>query len=197
MSVLRRHSSVLAVALFMGCSSAAEPELLAPDAVSVAWAESYNESGDGLGALVPIDVMVYDGASGQPLAGVSLQLSTEHDGTWILPADAVVRGVHRADDVSSATGPSSELVWDARHDRYLELGVDSSRLAAGSATFATGPDGVVRAQVFVDHFPATPGTRADWVLGGGAGRAFQDVAVVISGANPEDPLVGTVLLQPR
>ena len=185
-------------ALATGCSRAAEPELLVPDAVAVEWSEAYNAAGDGLGAVVPVDVMVYDGASGAPLPGVVLHLTTEHDGTWILLPDAV----------SDASETSDERWFDVRHDRFVAFTTPEVERVAGSATLVSGPDGVARATVFVDRFPR----GADWVFGGGArsgalaggARGFQDVALEVTaasgradGAAPEPVLEAVILLQAR
>lgn len=167
--------TVPAVALLLAaCGSQGEPELMVPDVVGLQWSDAYDESDDGLGAVVPVDVMVYDSASGEPLAGVALVVSSEHDGTWVLPEGALV-----AEDSGDV-----DALWDARHDRFLRLTVDADDARVGSRSITTNDDGLARVLLFVDALPGGP-------------RSFDDVAVVISAASPEDPLEGTVLLQPR
>lgn len=156
------------------CGTQGEPELMVPDVVGLQWSDAYDESDDGLGAVVPVDVMVYDSASGEPLSGVALTVSSEHDGTWVLPDGALV-----ADDDGDV-----EALWDARHDRFLRLTIDADDARVGARSVVTNADGVARVLLFVDALPGGP-------------RTFDDVAVVISAASPEDPLEGTVLLQPR
>jgi len=164
-------SATLALA---ACGESAERELLVPDVVSVEWSEAYDAEGDGLGSVVPVDVMVYEAASGEPQAGVAVQVTSEHDGTWVLPSDALV-----PDDVGNGTS-----LWDARHDRYLSLQLPAAEAVVGSRQVITNEDGVARVLLFVDALPGGP-------------RSFDDVAVVFSAASPEEPLEGTVLLQPR
>jgi len=165
------------IALFAtlaACADAGGPELMVPDVVSLQWSDAYDGTDDGLGSVVPVDVMVYDSASGEPQAGVALTVTAEHDGTWVLPAGALVPEEH---------GQGTTL-WDARHDRYLTLQLDIDDTLVGARQVVTNADGVARVLLFVDALPGGP-------------RDFDDVAVVISAASPEDPLEGTVLLQPR
>jgi len=172
---MSKPATIAAASLVLAaCGESSEHELLVPDVVSVQWSDAYDGEGDGLGSVVPVDLMVYDSASGEPHAGVVLQVTSEHDGTWVLPPDALLP--EEASD--------GEVLWDARHDRYLALQVDVSDAVVGSRQVVTNDDGVARVLLYVDSLPGGP-------------RDFDDVAVVISAASPEDPLEGTVLLQPR
>jgi hypothetical protein len=166
--------AIALASLLVACGDPGAPELLVPDAVSVQWSDAYDGADDGLGSVVPVDVMVYDSASGEPLAGVALTVSSEHDGTWVLPDGALV-------PEENGSGP---VLFDARHDRYLALQLDEADALVGSRQVVTNADGIARVLLFVDSLPGGP-------------RDFDDVAVVISAASPEDPLEGTVLLQPR
>jgi hypothetical protein len=205
--------AVSAISAIAGCTATSEPELLVPDVVSVAWSDAYDAEGDGLGAIVPLDVMVYESSSGAPLANIVLTIASEHDGTWVLPDGATMRSFDTTDaddaneafsadglegdgadrfDTIDAFPPAAiagQVLWDARHDRYVVVDADASELAVGSGNFTTDANGVARIRLFVDRFPAGDV--------GGRGGAFSDVAVVISAASPEEPLEGVVLLQPR
>lgn len=127
--------------LAAGCVEEEQPRLLIPHGIEVAWEETYNPEGDGNGALVPVDVMVYDGATGEALAHMPLALWTEHDGAWPVPAEGVV-----------LADPELELAfWDASSDQFvtLELGDDPLGLI-------TDPTGLARGYVYVDSFGAAP-----------------------------------------
>ncbi len=183
------------------CATNAEPELLVPDAVSVAWSDAYDGTDDGLGAVVPVDVMVYDSATGAALQGVELAIASEHDGTWVVPAGRVVAadtprpdaaGLDVAADplagaaawLQDAELESMQVLFDTRHDRFVTIDADRSELLAGATTVVTNSEGVARVLLFVDRFPAA--TTTGWA----------DVAVVISAAGPV-PLERVVLLQPE
>lgn len=127
-----------------GTEPSSEAELLLPELVSVAWEDAYNAQNDGLGALVPVDVMVYDGASGEPLRDVEVQVWTDDVAAWPTSAEGVV--------VVSPTDPTAFTstflqVWDAARDQFVAFepvdGID----------LVTDDGGVARLYVFVDAFP--------------------------------------------
>jgi hypothetical protein len=168
----------------------------------VAWSDAYDGTGDGLGAVVPVDVMVYDGATGAPLQGVELAIASEHDGTWVIPAGQVVAadasraGVvdldGDADPMVAAAAAwlqatevdSVQVLFDTRHDRFVTIDAEASDLLTGATTVVTNPDGVARVLLFVDRFPSA------------ASSGWADVAVVVSASGPV-PLERVVLLQPE
>lgn len=126
-------------------------QLLVPDDVLLHWDDSFNREGDGLGALVPIDVMVYDGVSGEPLAGAEVVIEASDTGTWLLleedfvvvepegcldcalpspdlvpdPADASARIPNDLAAGESDPAPrgtlGAEFLWDAHRDQYFAL----------------------------------------------------------------------------
>lgn len=181
---MRTHLTILPVAFGLAaCAAEAEPDLLVPDAVSVTWSDTYDGSEDGLGAVVPVDVMVYDSATGAPLPGVELGIASEHDGTWVVPGGRV-RAVEADAWLEDDTWLDDERVlFDTRHDRYVTLDADAGELRAGATTVVTNPDGVARVLLYVDRFPS-------------GANGFSDVAVVVS-ASGDVPLERIVLLQPR
>lgn len=127
-----------------GTEPLAESELLLPDLVSVAWEDAYNAENDGLGALVPVDVMVYDGASGEPLPDVELQVWTDDVSAWPTSAEGVV--VVSPTDPTAFT-PSFLQVWDASRDQFVAFEpVDTIDLR-------TDDGGMARLYVYVDSFP--------------------------------------------
>jgi hypothetical protein len=154
------------------CVDEEQPRLLAPDGIEVVWEEAYNLDGDGLGALVPVDVMAYDGASGEPLAGVELVVWTDGDGAWPVPTD----GVWLVDpDVEPA-------FWDAARDQFvmLELGDDP-------LTLFTDSSGLARSYIYVDTFPAS----------GSGAAGFAPISALVAFGGPEGVATGEdVLLHP-
>jgi hypothetical protein len=127
----------------VACVDEEQPRLLVPDGIEVAWEEAYNLDGDGLGALVPVDVMAYDGASGEPLAGVELLVWTEDDGAWPVPTE----GVWLVDPESS---DEEAAFWDAARDQFVMLERGDDPL-----TLVTDASGMARGYVYVDTFPTT------------------------------------------
>lgn len=139
--------AVLTVVL-VGCAveeSATGPQLLIPDDVAVDWDESLNDVDDGLVALVPVDVMVYDSQSGEPLDGVEVELGGTAPDTLLLSAFDVQPGYLY--DASSAV--DGDLTWDVWRDRYVDLTeVD----LLDRLTVRTDATGLARVYVLVDRF---------------------------------------------
>ncbi len=147
-----------------------DPQLLLPTEVAVAWDHAYDGEGDGLGALVPVDVMAYDSATGAALAGVELLLWTNDGVAW--PVDAELVFV-----VDPDACPRCELLWDARRDQFLDLVPVIDTLS-----LSTDADGLARVYVFVDAFPVDE-----------ASGEVESLSVVVSMGDTEQ----TFLLLPR
>jgi hypothetical protein len=136
------------VALGACAESRGDPELLLPADVPVQWDASWNDSDDGLGALVPVDVMVYDSATGAPMGDVSLTLSADHDGAWWVSTESVE--VVEPDECLGC-----EVLWDATRDQFVRVdAVDDPRVDGDAIELDTDPDGVARLYLVVDAFPA-------------------------------------------
>lgn len=124
----RLLGAVLLVATLTACAE--EPEvpsgvanLLVPDDVDLHWDESFNGENDGLGALVPVDVMVYESGTGEPLDAVEIFLEASDQATWVLlDEDFLV--------VEPGLCVDCPVLWDARRDQYLAL---QPELAGGVA----------------------------------------------------------------
>lgn len=148
------------------------PQLLVHDAVEVHWDRSFDALDDGVVALVPIDVMVYDGATGLALSDVALDFQALAGASVVLPADVW------------PTDPQSETidasVWDAWRDRYFV--VDESAMS-DVVRVRTDGSGLARVYVLADAFPA--GTSAE--------QEFDAIPVVVSMGVTDD----TVMLVPR
>lgn len=177
---LRSCRAASLIVLWSGCGVEVDrpggPEVLIPDQVPVVWDQAYNGVGDGLGALVPVDVMAYDGATGRPLAGL-------HVHVWTADAAAMPVGLDRVTVVDgqqdtgappfpssvaspvqwsvrawsagapAADGPYAEPVpaevqfWDAVHDQFVAV------TPADDVELSTDSGGVARLYLFVDAFP--------------------------------------------
>jgi hypothetical protein len=117
----------------------AEAQLLLPADVDLLWDESFNGAEDGIGALVPIDVMVYEGSTGEALEGVFVHLSAA-DGAVLLPTD---------DAMFFPDDDCVDCAWDAWRDSYVSIDLDE---ALASSSFATDADGLARVYIYVDWF---------------------------------------------
>ena len=140
-------------------STAGEPELLLPDPVSVTWEAAYDDEGDGLGALIPVDLMTYDGESGEPVAAIELVVWVPAGAAWPVPAGEVV--MVNAEDCYGC----EPLLWDAQSDEYLLMPPVSESL-----TLETDHEGLARLYVYVDSFPEGSA---------GSDRDFGDLSVVV------------------
>ncbi|MBW1877569.1 MAG: hypothetical protein JRI25_09090 [Deltaproteobacteria bacterium] len=125
---------------------AGESQLLVPEDLELHWDASFNRVDDGLAVLLPVDVMVYDGASGEPLDGVALELrGTVPGATLVFPEAVAVVGPEETEAVG--------LWWDAWRDRYFEFDVDESLEPSLLLQTETDATGLARVYVFVDSFP--------------------------------------------
>lgn len=162
----RLHGAVLLVGTLTACAEESAvrvdaARLLVPDDVHIHWDESFNGERDGLGALVPVDVMAYAAGSGEPLHAVEVELEASDDATWVL-LDEDFRVVE------PGVCADCPFLWDARRDQYLALEAelaeatawlpDPEQLDLRRISLDTDVDGMARAYLFVDAFP--PGRRA-------------------------------------
>lgn len=154
--------------------------LLVTERVEFPWDAAYDGVGDGRVALLPLDVMVYDALTGDPLSGVEVVL--DGDVVAFLPGDAVFLAGRDCDG----------CVWDAYRDEFVE--VDAAYPTWVDVTVGTAPlvamtdaDGLVRVYAEVDSLAGTS-------HGGGALHGLEadaDLSVTVGGA------VRTVRLSPR
>lgn len=78
------RSRPLAWLVVVGAGQSCDPQsvdpglsLLVPEDVEVAWDAGLDVAGDGRVAVVPLDVMVYDAARGDPVPGVEVRLTAD------------------------------------------------------------------------------------------------------------------------
>lgn len=145
---MTRALAVAALALLSGCGSeTGEAQLLVPDDLEIHWDASFNGTEDGLAALVPVDVMVYDGATGEPVGAVPLEIQGTDPGALLALPSAI-------DLVSGEE--SDDAWWDAWHDRYFHLVDDASSTLATE----TDPTGLARVYLLVDRLDREDGAFA-------------------------------------
>jgi hypothetical protein len=133
--------------LLAACETGIEDaQLLVPEDVEVAWDPSFNGVDDGLCAMVPIDVMVYDGTSGEPLHDAALEVRTN---------DALLVFEDGISPIEPDECPDCAVVWDAYRDQYFL--VEDPEENTAIISLETDSSGLAQVYVFVDAFPEVDG----------------------------------------
>lgn len=101
-------------------------QVLVPGDVEFTWNDAYNDSDDGLTAVLPLDVLVYDAATGEGLADVELELAS--DDVFFVAADRVASGDEGCD----------LCLWDAYRDEYVDVDLDALDVPLWVRTDARG-----------------------------------------------------------
>ncbi len=123
--------------LLAGCADTAvgDTQLLVPTELEFSWDEELNGEDDGLVSAVPVDLMVYDAATGVPVAGTDIELS-------VIGASLALEG-----DLFWYDDDCAGCLFDDRRGRFLEIP------AAGfteGLQVSTDGEGFVRVFVVVD-----------------------------------------------
>lgn len=144
-------------------------KVLAPESVPLRWDSSFNGVGDGVGALIPVDVMIYGGRTGEPFANTEVVIEPDDGVIWVLsPSDVYpeygIKGEYGSNDYGNAAyGDGSfrdgsegrgrcidcRLTWDAWRGEYVVL-PDLFLDDPVAYTDRTDEDGVVRLYLYVD-----------------------------------------------
>jgi hypothetical protein len=143
--MFRLSSTLPALLLLSGCFDASEeegPQLLAPEQVEFYWDASFNGYADNLGALVPMDLMVYDGVSGEALEAVRLDISLAGGEGLVVPPEAL--GFLDVEECAEC-----DFVWDSYRDQYFVL-PEGDLALDNSLSLETDDTGLARVYVFVD-----------------------------------------------
>ena len=125
-----------------------DAEVLLPDDFLLFWDEAFNGIGDELVAVVPVDVMVYDPQTGEPLEGVELLLAPDTATARVLYTDEIL--LMEADECPSPC----ESSWDAYRD-FVVIEMDTEE--GTERVVMTDDNGLARAYVEVDAFPRVLG----------------------------------------
>ena len=145
---MKSHFSTVMFTGMLLAACGQEEQILLPDSIEVEWDASYNRLADGLGAVVPVDIMVYDAASGDPLPGVELELQVKAPHAHLM----------QSTDVLPVVAPCSdcEVVWDAFRDEYYEMPMDFADEAT-RIRLEADESGLANFYVVVDAFSGQPG----------------------------------------
>ena len=139
-----------------------------PEDITLSWDQEYNETDDGIGALILLDLLVYDSDSGSPLDNIRVEVMSLWGGIYLIPKTAVktVPGPEQPDPAECDADNNGEIdvdapdscswFWDTSGDQYIQL---SSEYAGGRAPNlmygATDEHGLLRVHAYVDSMPAS------------------------------------------
>jgi len=158
----------------VGCTfeGPADALLLVPEDIEVAWDLSFNAEEDGVAAVIPVDAMLYDPATGEPLVDALLEFQSLESGVVLVLPEEVV-----------PLTPEESLEmgwWDVRRERYVEFEPEDVTLL-DRIRVRTDATGLARVYAVADSFPED--------LWG----ELSPVAIVVSDGVTDD----TFLLLPR
>ena len=174
----------LALALFAvssqaGCAfeeDAGGPVLLVPEDIALHWDAAFDQQDDGRAALVPVDVMAYDGTTGEPLAFVDIEVESLAVDVGLVLSDAVIPLESWEIDGSDP----AVFTWDIWRDRYFAL-EPADLWPVSAVRVQTDASGLARVFVFADGFERDEN------------GAFAPAPIVVSMGATDD----TFLLVPR
>ncbi len=132
---------IVVFAAFAGCDAEVAAGFLIPETVEVSWDRAFDAASDGLVAVVPFDVYVYD-AAGRPVPGVDVELV----------GDAV--GVLDIGEVEVATADCVSCAWDTRSDARVRLLVSPR----GAWVVTSDDRGLARCYLVVDRLGVDGGS---------------------------------------
>lgn len=152
--------------------------VLAPASVSVAWDESYNGLGDGIGAIIMGDFLVYDAEDDMPLQNINLEVLSNTAGACLVPEEALQlvdypsmpEGASMADCVDengnfdNTTNEWCAWHYDTLSGQYYQFGSDYSDSGGFCANYFRGTTdryGLLRIYVYLDAL-ATQGEESDF-----------------------------------
>lgn len=147
----RRSAMPVVLSLTLGVAACApeagEADVLAPGDVEFRWDPVFNEIDDGAAAIIPLDVMVFDDLTGEPLADVAV--------TWHADAAAFAE----ADAVMVGDADCESCIYDAWRDTFVEI-VDGEGGNEGDTVVPlrtrTDADGLSRVYAVVDAVDVDP-----------------------------------------
>lgn len=141
-----------------------------PDDVMLAWDSQYNEVEDGIGALVLLDMLVYDSDSGYPMDNIRLEIMSLWNGIYLIPQTAVkiVPPPNEPDmsecdadgdgniDFDAPDACSWSEYFDTSGNQYFELASEFASAYSPNLMYgATDEHGLLRVYVYVDSMPSS------------------------------------------
>jgi len=141
-----------------------------PEDIVLAWNQAYNDTEDGIGALVLLDLLVYDSDSGDPMDNIRVEVMSLWGGIYLIPQTAVKivpppseLAVSECDTdgdgaIDADAPDACSWNWDTSGDQYFELGSDFADAYSPNLMYgATDEHGLLRVWVYVDSMPAAAG----------------------------------------
>jgi hypothetical protein len=141
-----------------------------PDDITLSWNTQYNEVEDGIGALVLLDMLVYDSDSGDPMDNIRLEVMSLWSGIYLIPQTAVkiVPPPNDPDpsecdadgdgniDFDAPDSCSWSGNFDTSGDQYFEIASEYASAYSPNLMYgATDEHGLLRVYVYVDSMPAS------------------------------------------
>ncbi len=125
-----------------------DPQLLVPEDIDIAWDMSFNAEEDGIAAVIPVDVMLYDAATGEPVVNAEVELqSVESGAAFVMPDEVVPLTLDEAAEAGW---------WDTRRDRLVSFEPEDL-VPTGRIQVRTDGSGLARVYVVADAFPEDEG----------------------------------------
>ena len=170
-------AAVAPLALFLGActppSTGVEApysaSLQLPDDIVLAWNQAYNETEDGIGALVLMDLLVYDSDSGYPMDNIRIEVMSLWQGIALIPQSAIKTVPGPAEPVEGecfdadgnilADAPDAcSWHFNTRGDEYFELAseyADADGYSPNLMYGKTDEHGLLRVYAYVDSMPTS------------------------------------------
>lgn len=141
-----------------------------PEDITLAWNQEYNDVEDGIGALVLLDLLVYDADSGDPMDNIRIEVMSLWSGIYLIPQTAVKIVPPPAEpdpaecdsdgdgqiDFDAPDACSWSEMFDTSGDQYFELASEYASAYSPNLMYgATDEHGLLRVYVYVDSMPAT------------------------------------------
>lgn len=156
-------------------------ELLLPEELSISWESAYNGRDDGLGALVPVDLMVYESTTGDPLPDVAVSAWTDDIAARPVPVEGLrlvsedeLEDVDLEAEPASGASSRSMRAWDATRDQFVSF------VPVDVLDLRTDEGGVARMYLYVDAFPPRSALEPSDSMG------FGPVRVLVSMGDTEE-----------
>jgi len=165
---------LLALALSTGCipdTGVPAPytaDISMTEEISLSWDSTFNERGDGTGALFILDILVFDAESGTPLDNIQVEVTSGWSGVYLIPKTAVKTVSYPGEpDPSACDADGDEIIdddapdscswyWDTTGQQYFQLAGDfADAYRPNYLIGATDNRGIMRTYLYVDDVPET------------------------------------------
>lgn len=154
-----------------------------PEDIVLAWNQAYNDTEDGIGALVMMDLLVYDADSGYPMDNIRVEVMSLWGGIYLIPQTAIktvpgpgqpAAGECDADgdgQIDLDAPDACSWFWDTSGDQYFELASEFADAYSPNLMYGkTDEHGLLRVYAYVDSMPTS-------TSGEGGTVSFDETAV--------------------